>query len=346
MKYGILKNNIYYLNKRDVFINHHNSIYMSRDDINEVKSYVTDITIKTDNILSVIGEFFEREVLISAENKSKLVPVFSLLTGEIKMINNENLIFINKMVDSSGMASHVLSEKLIIKGLFEFYERQMLILSYLSNNKSIVLNSNTFTNEYVLKYDKYLKVYVNNVSYFLLCKDKGVYVVLSLGFGKDTKCIGLGTDIDIYEAIIKSQQEMLQMFTNKNTNNGIQYGIIYEKNITDRYHNFFDSLSVEEFKDKYKYLFLKETVDVKDIIEENFELSEFLMYINRKYGMEPYVAFFESKRDITNLKIIKIFDFNWFENMNISSISDKKLKNIENITGFKLNIKSDYVPFP
>lgn len=347
MKLGILKNDVNFINNIDIFLNHHKNIYISREDILNIKAYTVDLQDYNNNILSTIGEFFEREILISKDNINDYVNCFSLLDGSIKKLKKNSLIFIDKFVDSCGMASHINSDEVIFKSFCEFFERQIFIYNFLSKSKSKKIKINYNYNLY--KYNCYLKNFVDEVNFFDISLVDDLYIIVGLGSGKN-KCIGLGTSTSLSDAINKAQKEMLQYFASSTTKYKNNLGFNINKNkIDDLYHLKFEKLTNKEFEKEYKYLFenCNEFILKNERLEENkFNLNKFIIKINNHLGMNPYLAFFKNKRNLSNLKITKVIDTNWFPNMNPKLFDIKTIKYIENITSSKLDTRCEYIPFP
>lgn len=68
--------------------------------------------------------------------------------------------------------------------------------------------------------------------------------------------------------------------------------------------------------------------------------------VEKGYGMSPHIVFLPSKRDIENLKIVRIIDFNWFPHMNPSHYNREIYDYVQNITKIKLDENVKYIPFP
>lgn len=344
-KFGIITNDVDFSYYSDRYLNHHKSLIIQKESFLPIKGYTVDIKDKNKNIVSTLGEFFEREILINKNQSSvNSLEGFSLISGKIKVVSKDMIIYKNKFVDSCGMASHIKSCDLIKKALYEFYERQCLVLSYLSRHPGQILEESILDNDNI-KYRNYLYNFVDELKFFNISLSESVFVVLGIGIGEKYKCIGLGTSESIVEAIKGSMQEMLQYFFSSysKTNKKINYAT--KKNTKDMYHVYFDSLTCNEFRECYKYLENGNSSISFNIFHE-FNLQKFLQEMYLNYNMEPFAFFFPNQRNIGHLKIIKIIDENWFPNIYPKSFLEKTLLNVEALTGRKLDRSFEYIPFP
>lgn len=344
---GILENRVSFIVNRDSFLTHHSQIYIQRRDKQIVRAYEVNLDYKTYNITSTLGEFFEREVLINSNKiKNKKLIAVSMIDGEKRYIDTNRVVSNGRFVDSCGMASHVLSEKLIKAAFFEFFERQSLIFNYLSQSVGKRLDIKACKE--LMNYDSYIKNFVDKIQYFNITIDSAVNVVLAIALGNEKKAIGLGTDINIRNAILKSQKEILQNFAvdcTKYDNKDIGFDS-HNNSEEDTYYNNFLSLSVEEIENKYMYLNDSQVEVIKENNTMEFNLKELLVRIKENYGINPYVVFINSKRLINNLKVIKIIDFNWFPHMRPEIYSKSIYEYIENKTGKVLLKNEKIIPFP
>jgi hypothetical protein len=344
-KYGIITNDVELSYYNDRYLNHHKSILLQKESLLPIKGYTVDIKDKSKNIVSTLGEFFEREILINKnQNFSENLIGFSLINGNTKTISKDTIIYNNKFVDSCGMASHIKSFDIIKKSLFEFFERQCLVLSYLSQHPGQEIDESMF-NDDINEYRNYLFNFVDELKFFNISLSERVYVILGIGLGETYKCIGLGTSENITEAIISSQQEMLQYFFSSYRKSKKEINYSTKKNSKDLYHVYFESLTCNEFNACYKYL-EGGSFSTHFHKHNEFNIKNFLNEIYLNYRMEPFAFFFPNQRSIDHLKIIKIMDQNWFPNIYPNSFLEKTYINAESITGRKLDRSIKYIPFP
>lgn len=349
-KMGILANDVEFSLYNDRYLNHHHSILISKESKIPIKAYTVDINMRNSNILSTMGELFEREILINKnQNKKDEILGFSLIDGSIKSKPKREIIYVDKFVDSCGMASHTNSFELIKKALFEFFERQCLILSYLSKYPGFKIGEDILQNEEINRYRKYLNNFIDEVKFYNISLSTQLNVVLGIGIGHKNKCIGLGTSENLLEAIKKSMQEMLQYFFGScSKNSSISNSNLlmeYEESNRDLYHAYFDSITSQELNEEYEYL--EKGAVANNIVQLNrFDIKKFIDDINTMQRMEPYAFFFPNQRNLSNLKILKIYDFNWFPNLLPLTYSEELYIKIENLVGRKLIRGCKYIPFP
>lgn len=343
---GFLLNSTSIFSKKGFFLNHHFNNYIEREDRQFVKAYEVGFCKRTNNLKKVFGEFFEREVLI---NNSKYnldyLKLNYMIMNKSKELPTDSLIFVDKFVDSCGMASHTLSQDLIKTAFFEFYERQSFIFNFLSKSEAT---------EYIIdipkleKTDKYLKNYVDNIKYYDISLLDNMHVILCLGYGQK-KCVGLGTSPDIKTAIEKSQIEALQYFANSFSSNHEFSDQNYEiDDSNDMYHVSFDNLSVEKFCSMYDYLLnnISKFQKISTVKKIDFVYNDFILECSTKLQMNPLIAFFETNHKIPHLKVIKILDENWFPHMNAALFRGHSYDFVSNATGKELDRKIKYIPFP
>lgn len=107
---GFLLNKIDFMFHRDSFLTHHSHICLSREDYQRVEDYDVDTKYSTDMMIGVIGEFFEREILVNTNKiRNNILTGVNILTGESRQTDVGNIVFDNKFVDSCGMASYKFS---------------------------------------------------------------------------------------------------------------------------------------------------------------------------------------------------------------------------------------------
>lgn len=348
---GIISNDIDFLLYYDRFLTHHTSMLVLKNSSLPIKAYTTDIKEKYTNLLSTIGELFEREVLINKnQKKAEDITGFSLLNGTFKSIPKRDVIFIDKFVDSCGMASHTNSYLLIKKAVFEFFERQCLVLSYLSKTPaSKVKNSFLFKNEELNIYRKYLLNFIDELKFYNISISNQVFVILGIGVGEQNKCIGIGTSEILGDALKKAMQEMLQYFMYTFSKDSGTLDSIEDKtrNIErkDLYHEYFDSLSSNELNQKYDYL---ENEFVLEITEkyDSFNLQKFLKELKSGFNMDLYAFYFSNQRNLSNTKTVKILDFNWFPNILPLTYKTSVYSYVEANSSYKLDHNCKYIPFP
>lgn len=340
---NFLRNHVYTNINTDCFLYHHYNIYFEKSGEQVIRAYEADKGEKRKHIVSTIGEFYEREILINSNPLNyDTCQAISMITGEKREVPVEWLVFKNQFVDSCGMASHYSSEEVIWKAYKEFFERQSFISSVLYELPAVRLDISG--EKELCEFDIYLKNYLDYIKYYNISLSAGLAVVLCIGYGKDRKAAGLGTSRNLIKATGKAQREMLQYFaTATSKNSKIDQTVDAEQR--DPYHQNFEELSVEEFLWFYDYLYQseqrkvvagkeKQSAEKKKIIRENYE----------NWGMEPYVVMFEG-RENTGIKVVKILDFQWFPHMRPQLYEKGLIERIGSKYGWDAKRDIQWLPF-
>ncbi|PYY29738.1 YcaO-like family protein [Paenibacillus illinoisensis] len=351
-KEGFLMNAVnFQVNQDSFYDSHHSSIYIDRQDKMTVKSYESALRYELVQITKTLGEFFEREVLVnSIPIKRKQLPGCSLLDGEIKMFETRYLVFSDTFVDSCGMSSHYKSLDTITSSFYEFVERQSLILNYLAKSSAVKVDIKRY--ETVLSGHLYLKNFIDDISYYDISLHPELHVILSIGTGNENKSVGLGTHNNLEQALLKSQNEMIQYFAGSTskynfTGNGYTFSENEDFEMDkDYYHIRFEEISPQELKEMYSYLQSSPYMKVAVPHNTNMELRKVVQDLYLKYAINPFVICIPSKRNIPNLKTTKIVDPLWFPHMNPSIYKPELFDHIEGITGLRLDRACKFIPFP
>lgn len=350
MSRGFLMNDVSFRVNRDSFIDsHHNSILITRLEKHQpVMAYECSLKFNTKDIISTLGEFFEREVLINSNpiQREKIIAT-SLYTGEKKKVAISKIVFSGVFVDSCGMSSHTISSETIRNSYVEFFERQSFLLNFLSKSTGVKIDISK--NHELMEYELYLKQFIDETKYYDISMDKRLHVILVICTGKMYKTIGLGTNECLYKAVLKAQMEALQYFASSTTKHGNK-GIGYSTNKSiqkDYYHSNFDKLSSDDLKNLYSYLDQsKITIEVTKRKNKELDLTQLIQLLYRNYNIHPFISCIPSKRNIPNLKITKVFDENWFPHMNPKYYSQSMYDFIEESTGKFLDRSIEFIPFP
>lgn len=298
----------------DCFLHHHYHIYFEKKGKQVVRAYEADFKDKKKHIISAIGEFFEREILINYNPLNmKSCTLINMVTGEKTIESVGNLVFVDNFVDSCGMASHYLSEEVLWNAYKEFFERQSFITTFLFEleSKEVEISSHGDLSTQ----HNYLLNYVDKVEYYdiSLCKD--LHVVLSIAVGKNRKAAGLGTSRDIVKAVSKSQKEILQHYAVAKSKRNVKEEIENKESKKDIYHMNFEKITVEEFSNYYNFLRNSTKVSIEEIqCLEIVEKDDIIIENYNSLGMEPYIVVFASWRQ-KGVKVIKLYDYKWFPHM-------------------------------
>ena len=80
--------------------------------------------------------------------------------------------------------------------------------------------------------------------------------------------------------------------------------------------------------------------------ENSFVLPDFLEKIKKDFNINPVIAMFESDQIIPHLKIVKIYDENWFPHMNPNLYNKEVYKFVSKSINKDLLTSIKYIPFP
>lgn len=336
---NFLTNDIIFLVNSDKFNTFHYNIFIQKSELQPVKGYTVDIDRKkySNNLLSTIGEYLERERLVNYNRIRNIeLDTIDLLSGRSKKIETKKIISTGEFVDSCGMASHTESEELIINCFREFFERQSFILNYLGKlgGEKIIIESGD-------KYDHYIKEFTDHVSYYDISLHHSIKVIIAIADGEYNVAVGLGTDTELASAIEKSQCEILQYFSNSYIKGN---RIKIEANSTDFYHTYFESLDSDKLLTKFRYLENKPKIKfgIKSDLQLNIPL---IRKICNDIGMHPEFVCLFANRGVNRLKVGKIFDRNWFPHMFPYKYKEQQYKFIEKKFGIELDRNIKFLPF-
>lgn len=279
--------------------------------------------------------------------RKKLIAC-SLISKEIKYIDTNKIVFCDKFVDSCGMASHIESGKVIWTAFKEFFERQCLITSYLSEKKGVEIDISK--NEILCRYNHYIYNYVDKVNYFDISMCNDIHVIIAIGLGKQYNAVGLGTDTHIVEAVKKAQKEILQHFASDKSKHdkNLLINVSMIPDHMDTYHALFNSMISTDIYREYEYLYTKSekgTIDNIQKIDRSREFESILSQIQTNLNMNPYIVIIPSFRNIPNLKIVKVFDENWFPHMNIKLFEESDYLKVSNAINVTLRRDKRILPF-
>lgn len=99
---------------------------------------------------------------------------------------------------------------------------------------------------------------------------------------------------------------------------------------------------------EYEYLYTKSekgTIDNIQKIDRSREFESILSQIQTNLNMNPYIVIIPSFRNIPNLKIVKVFDENWFPHMNIKLFEESDYLKVSNAINVTLRRDKRILPF-
>ncbi|WP_278403303.1 YcaO-like family protein [Brochothrix thermosphacta] len=346
---GFLRNKVNFIVNEDLFLSHHYNIYIEKYSKQSIKAYEVDLNSKRQHLLSTLGEFFEREILINENSpRTNFLTCTNLIDGSTTEFSLGSIIFKNRFVDSSGMASQRQSKPLIWTAYKEFFERQSFIVNYLFQKKAEKLVIDNI--EEAKNLHKYLMNFLDNISYYNISLDKCLFVILAVGYGKVYKAVGLGTSRSGEKALIKAQKEMLQYFAVSFSKFRLEkkpefYTRKSNEN-KDIYHDNFDKLSILEFKESYDYFRDSKDVYLEELTKvEKKDYRLVIKHLNESLNMSPYITVLENNH-AENVKVVKVFDPNWFPHMAPKHYSVDTINYVERVLGLKRVNFSELLPFP
>lgn len=348
---GISLNNVNYFSKKGIFLNHHFNNYICKEANQLIEAYEVGFSNRSTSFKKVMSEFFEREVLVNINSDYEEEKTVGYLNQPAQRKFPSNLlIFKDTFVDSCGMAAHTSSEEVIKSAFLEFFERQSFIVNYLSEGRADSLSIDNYLNQKEI--DRYIREYVDETRYFNISLSDKVYVILCIGFGS-SKCIGLGTAFNLEVALYKSQIEALQYFatdySKHNSLERVSEKSTYRNTSKDYYHKQFENLSSKKFKKSYAYLLNNSdlsNISHKKSDEYSLDIFEFIDICKEKFNMNPMIGLFKTDRKIPHLKVVKVFDKNWFPHMNPTLYKEKIYQYVEQSIDVTLKRNVDYIPFP
>ena len=331
---NLIEKNIYYIVKRSSYLSdldyvNVESLFSSKISGNSVNKNINE------SILSSIGEFFERKSM-NMDEKRLTIPAISM--RENKGINFQKEFLLKKgvLLDSCGIASHTCPHKAYINALMEFIERQSLVYNYLSKQKAYKIKWN---DEKLFNIpNKFKKCEFYNISIIKSC-----FVILAIYSTKENFYIGLGTSTDINVAMQKSLKELNQFYVSEYYFPNDESVIDYDKKIQD-YSDIFSMLTIDELKTAYNYLNESKILYVKNGLKK--DINNVLFELYDVYKIDPYIMLYDNFRRNSRQIIMKVFDLNWFPNMNPRTFSEEHYKFVEKVTKANLDRECNLIPFP
>jgi len=297
--------------------------------------------------LAAIGELLERERLFTHTDLRKQTK--KEVNEAYSIIRKENIIldgvyetnYKTSTIDSSSLASHTSSYDCIMNAFEEFVERQSYLLNYLSKTpcKKIDLKGNG-------KYERIFRLFPDSeLSFYNISISEKIYVILAKAFYEDRFYVGLGCSTEIDTAIFKCIKELIQckeVYENPN----LEISELSGMNLSD-YGRIFFSIEPIKLWRAYDYLDLeKETIDYKDLNDQEFNIHEIALELNKKYQMNPMIINMGSARKNKLHKVVRVIDLKWFKSLMVKFYIPEELEHIEKVTGKKLDRNCTFIPFP
>ncbi|MBO6154225.1 MAG: YcaO-like family protein [Lachnospiraceae bacterium] len=338
----ILRNKISIIINRDCFMMHHYHIYFEKKQRENIRAYDVSQDKIQNHIRSTIGEYFEREVLTNNNPlQNEYVMAVNMIDFKVEKYPVNKFLFGKYFLDSCGMASHYSSEEIVKKAYLEFFERQSLIANYLYGIPGKRIGY--LGDEKILEKDKYIKNYTDETSYYDISLSDNIKVVIAICLSEKRNAVGVGTSLDMKEAVEKAQDEVLQYFAVESRKHDCNVIEVNEKN--DVYYNQFKNFSSEDIKKLYRHLFTSvdiTEVDSKDV--NNNTLNDIIYDNYEKLNMKPFLVMFPGREE-TSVKVVKVFDDNWFPHMRPGLYDEKLITRIGLTLGRTRINNTEWIPF-
>ena len=329
MTFSLLNRNIHYLLRKTPFLNDLKYMNIQSENDQGISGNSVNTSI-TQTIKASFGEYTERET-INYENQEKIIA-HSMLNYSKKVFSYNEKYFL----DSCGLASYTDSCRAITNALEEFIERQSLIYSYLAKKGGTFIPNKLINSNVPNIY--------RNFSFVNISLTKYCFVVIGLGTISNKFYVGLGSSTDIKIAIQKCVKELNQFLESYNLEKDIDITIRKSDSARQDYNNIFSMLTITELKNAYDYLNNSMTTTLSTY--KDISIQKILFDLNKNWNIHPYIAHISCPRKNVNINIVKIFDLNWFPNMNPRTYSEKNYSFVENITGSRLDRNCNFIPFP
>lgn len=341
---------------KDVELNKNRRPFLTDTSLIDVRVNYSDILIGNSAsmdsqrgcLLAAIGELFERGMLsysrIDEINSKKEVYAYSLVDECIKK-EDMYLFYTHKChndFDSSGLATHVISELSIKNSFEEYVERQSYIYSYLSKSPGMKIIMSNYP-----RFHKFVSIFKNcKYEFYNISLTKQMYVIIGLALKDDELYIGINCSSNLDNAIEGCIQEMIQCKWGYDLKKSQNYNKSTTFKIND-YGQIYFNLSGERLWKAYSYLRNNKEYNYLELKDHNFDIREISKELNTNYEMKPLLGFL-ANRNIGREKyvITRIIDKQWFNSIEVSKYSEEKLRGIEQITGKKLDRKCNFLPFP
>lgn len=292
------------------------------------------------------GEYYERINLISQKNGH--LKSFRLSTGTQIKVDAQKILFTGKIFnDSSGVAAHVSSEKLIQNSFLEFIERQSLIFTWLNKTPGQIIDLRNLDINYQSLQNKIeiLNNFVDTVTLVNISISPSIYVVLGIGTGKTYKSIGLSAHWNLETAIDSTLTEMIQFFgVTHNKNVSMQEK---KQNITynNPYMSYFHNLTIKDLIKKYEFLFNnKKKINLASVTDKSISISNLIAIIEKDLNIGIFITFIPVKFGKNIFKVAKVFSPEGYPHMNVPLLNDEERTKYSVVNIKNQNIEP--IPFP
>lgn len=311
-------------------------------------------------VKAAVGEHIERLALYKFNRKIKssdrLLDAFNMLTGEIIKIPAQTVLLeyglpiFNELdlrdsfSDTCGVASFTSSNAALKSAYFEFIERQSLVHSWLTKKPGRVIPKEVIQDTRYIQLINMSKKYkfIDDVYFFDISITKEIFVVLTIGIGKNNFSIGACADWDLNNAIRGSITEYFQFLHGINKKERID-----EKKEYDMYFSYCESLSAEEVHNSYSFLFNNSSNYSVGEIHRKYpdSLVQSIKKVTTELGINIFATYIP---DILGLgtKIVKVLSPESYPHMNTAILSPAEHKIFHNLNGKVTDNFSKPIPFP
>ncbi|MCF6136516.1 YcaO-like family protein [Pseudalkalibacillus berkeleyi] len=313
-------------------------------------------------IKASFGEHLERLSLFKSKLKpdgfdQKQFDAFNLITGEtIKVPAAEVLLEYNLPIfkdyekietlysDTCGVAAHLNSKDAMLNGFMEFVERQSLIQTWLTKRIGERVTTEVITDQKIHKSLQHLNKYVDEIQMFNISISKNIYVILTLGFHKESFSIGIDADTDLEKAVRGSINEFAMILEGSIL---IRQQSAEEQSFHDSqlYTEIFYQLSGEAFRNKFDFLFdSPHLVKQSETKEQTF--NSLVECVSKEFKIPIYCTFIPSFIESGSEKVVKIFSSDGYPHMNTELFEPEDYKISQSFPHNGFPNKGIHIPFP
>lgn len=309
------------------------------------------------SIQATIGEYIERDTLSNNRNNYK-VDAFNLINGDITSINLKEFLLnleldslknsFPRYSDTTGAATHIYSKKAIEGGIYEFVERQSLIMAWLTRKPGLKISDKN-----IEKYltDQSLSDYIFYIQDISLWKEFKVIFIIGINVKEELFVVGCSSNKNFYSAIDSAMEEIIVLARAfkgfKNVfpkNNASKESVVGNEYIKNDYARNYYSLSLNEFIKSYEFIFKNETL-LNRHNNKYFEEEKLCIEDIKSLNLDLYCTMIPSENN-SLFKTIKIFSPHAFPHMDTSRLNpfNYKITKDFSIKSFPNINKS--IPFP
>lgn len=309
------------------------------------------------SIQATVGEYIERDTLSNNRSKYK-INAFNLANGEISSINIYDFLLnleldalkdkFPKYADTTGAASHIHSKNAIEGAIYEFVERQSLIMSWLTREPGLKI-SDKVIEKYLSDYSlRDYKFYIQDIS---LWKQFKVIFIIGINLKEGLFIVGCAGHKNFHSAIDSAMEEIIILsrafkgFKNVFPKNKKNKELVesYE-NMKNEYARNYYSMTLVEFIDSYEYIF-KNNILLNLNDEEYFENESLNISDIKNLNVDLFCTFIPSENNVS-FKTVKVFSPHAFPHMDTTRLNPYEYQIIKNFDIKSFPNIHKAIPFP